>query len=178
MILFDIITLVVIGWMIFRGKREGLVSQILGIAGLVLGVVLATRYGEEVGLMLNIEPHYATIAGFVIVVVATALLALILSLIISKTLSLIKLKWLNDLLGILFSVVKGLAILSLFYAAIFAVNERIRIVEPAEFDKSASFNIVRKIADPLLKFWNESKPLDSITTPATTTTPTPPVEQC
>lgn len=177
MILFDIITLVVIGWMIFRGKREGLVSQILGIVGLILGVVLATKYGKEVGLMLNIEAQYATIAGFVIVVVATALLALVLSFIISKTLSLIKLKWLNDLLGILFSVIKGLAILSLLYAAIFAMNERIRIVEPAEFDKSASFNIVRKLADPLLRFWNESKPLDNITNPTTANTPTP-TEQC
>lgn len=159
MILFDILTLAVIGWMIFRGKNDGLVSQVLSLAGIALGVFLALSYGEGVGNVLNLDPQYSAIAGFTIILVTMVIIALFLAKIISKSISGLGLAWLDSILGILFGVIKGLAILGLFYAAIFAVNERVKAVEPKEFDKSVSFNVVRKIADPLLDYWEKTAPV-------------------
>lgn len=162
MIFFDILTLVVVGCMIFKGQKDGFVSQLLGLLGVVLGVFFAINYGEEVGAMLNINPQYATIGGFVAILIATLLLVIILSKLITGTLSLVKLKWLDSLLGVAFAIVKGLVVLSLLYAAIFALNLRLKLVEPQEFDKSISFNIVRQAADPLIEYWNETQPLKDI----------------
>ena len=158
MFFFDIITLAVIGWMIFRGKRDGFVSQLLSLVGVIFGVVLAISYGDIMGKMLNIDPKYAEISGFVIIFIATVIVAFILAGLLSKIISVVKLSWLNNLLGILFSVLKGLIVLGLIYAAIFAVNARAELVEPKEFDKSISFNVVSSVANPLIEYWEQSKP--------------------
>ena len=165
MIFFDIITLAVIGWMIYRGQKDGFVSQLLGLIGICIGVFLALSYGEIVGSALRIDQQYATISGFVIVLLATIILIFLVSKLITKTLSLIKLGWLNTLLGIVFALFKGLLVLSLLYAAIFALNTRLQLVEPAKFDSSISFNIVRKAADPLIDYWEQTKPIEKLTTP-------------
>jgi hypothetical protein len=72
---------------------------------------------------------------------------------------------LNTLLGIVFALFKGLLVLSLLYAAIFALNTRLQLVEPEKFDSSVSFNIVRKAADPLIEYWEQTKPIEKLTTP-------------
>lgn len=165
MIFFDIITLAVIGWMIYKGQKEGFVSQLLGLIGVGLGIFFAINYGAEVGAMLPIDPQYASISGFVVILIATLIIVILLSKLITGTLALIKLKWLNALLGILFSVFKGLVVLSLLYASIFALNARLGVVAPEEFDESISFNIVRKAADPLIDYWEKSKPIEKLTNP-------------
>lgn len=165
MIFFDIITLAVIGWMIYKGQKDGFVSQLLGLIGICIGVFLALSYGEIVGSALRIDQQYATISGFVIVLLATIILIFLVSKLITKTLSLIKLGWLNTLLGIVFALFKGLLVLSLLYAAIFALNTRLQLVEPEKFDSSVSFNIVRKAADPLIDYWEQTKPIEKLTTP-------------
>ena len=165
MIFFDIITLAVIGWMIYRGQKDGFVSQLLGLIGICIGVFLALSYGEIVGSALRIDQQYATISGFVIVLLATIILIFLVSKLITKTLTLIKLGWLNTLLGIVFAVFKGLLVLSLLYAAIFALNTRLQLVEPAKFDSSISFNIVRKAANPLIEYWEKTKPVEKLITP-------------
>lgn len=165
MIFFDIITLAVIGWMIYKGQKDGFVSQLLGLIGICIGVFLALSYGELVGSALRIDQQYATISGFVIVLLATIILIFLVSKLITKTLSLIKLGWLNTLLGIVFALFKGLLVLSLLYAAIFALNTRLQLVAPEKFDSSVSFNIVRKAADPLIDYWEQTKPIEKLTTP-------------
>ena len=162
MIFFDIITLAVIGWMIFRGKNDGLVAQVFALAGIAIGVALSIIYGAEVGNLLNLDSQYAEIVGFLIILITAVVIALFISKFVSKTIEFIKLGWLNSILGVLFSVVKGVAILSLIYAAIFSLNERLKVVEPTEFDKSISFNVVRKLADPLIKYWEDTKPIEKI----------------
>ena len=165
MIFFDIITLAVVGWMIYKGQKDGFVSQLLGLIGICIGVFLALSYGEMVGSLLHINPQYATISGFVIILLATIILIFLASKLITKTLTLIKLGWLNTMLGIVFAISKGLLVLSLLYAAIFALNARLNVIEPAKFDNSVSFNIVRKAANPLIEYWEQTKPVEKLTNP-------------
>ena len=164
MIFFDIITLAVVGWMIYKGYKDGLVSQFLGLLGICLSVFFAVNYGETVGNMLSIDAQYASITGFVIIFVGALLAIFLLSKLITGTLSLIKLEWLNSILGSIFAVIKGLVILGMLYAAVFALNARTKTVEPEEFDSSISFNIVRKAANPLLNYWERTKPIEQLTT--------------
>ncbi len=154
---FDILTLIALVWAVISGWRSGFVSQLLGLLGIVLGVVLSIRYGANVGAMFNIDDRFSVIAGFLITFVAALIVATILAKLIARVLSFIGLGWVNTLLGIVLSIVKGLLVLSLLYASIYALNGNLHFIEPDYFDSSVSFDVVRECAEPLLNYWEEAK---------------------
>ena len=160
---FDILTLVALIWAVVSGWRSGFVSQLLGLVGIILGIILSLRYGAAVGEMFNIDPKFSVVAGFLITFVAVLIAATILARLISKVLSFIGLGWVNTLLGIALSVIKGLLVLSMLYAAIFALNTNSQLIDQNYFDNSISFDVVRKCAEPLFDFWNDAK--QAIVTP-------------
>ena len=164
---FDILTLVALVWAVISGWRSGFVSQLLGLVGIVLGVVLSLRYGAVVGEMLGIDARFSVVAGFLITFVAVLIVATILARLIAKVMSFIGLGWINTLLGIVLSVVKGLLVLSILYATIYSLNGNTQFIEPAYFDNSISFDIVRECAEPLFDFWNDAK--QAIAVPPTQT---------
>ena len=154
---FDILTLVALVWAVISGWQSGFVSQLLGLVGIILGVVLSLRYGAAVGGMLGIDARFSVIAGFLITFIATLIVATILSKLLARVLSFIGLGWVNTLLGIVLSVVKGVLVLSMLYASIYALNGNLNFVEPEYFNNSVSFDIVRSCAEPLFDFWNDTK---------------------
>ena len=97
------------------------------------------------------------VAGFLITFVATLVVATILAKLLARVLSFIGLGWVNIVLGILLSVVKGLIVLSMLYASIFALNKNLKLIEPRYFDRSLSFDVVRSCAEPLFEYWEEAK---------------------
>ena len=153
----DIITLVALVWAVVSGWRSGFASQLLGLLGIVLGVVLSVRYGAAVGAMLHIDARFSVIAGFLITFVATLVVATFFAKLVSRVLSSVGLGWVNTLLGILLSVVKGLLVLSMLYASLYALNADLPFIEPRYFNNSLSFDIVRQCAEPLFKYWAEAK---------------------
>ena len=162
---FDILTLVALVWAVVSGWRSGFVSQLLGLLGIILGIVLSLRYGTAVGEMFNIDARFSVVAGFLITFVATLIVATLIARLIARVLSFIGLGWVNTLLGIVLSIVKGLIVLSMLYAAIFALNANLQFVEPQYFDNSISFDLVRKCAEPLFNYWNEAKQALLLQTP-------------
>ena len=154
---FDILTLVALVWAVISGWRSGFISQLLGLVGIILGVILSLRYGAVVGGMLGIDARFSVIAGFLITFVATLIVATVLAKLIARVLSFIGLGWVNTLLGILLSVVKGLLVLSMLYASIYALNGNLQFVEPEYFNNSISFDVVRECAEPLFKYWEAAK---------------------
>ena len=163
---FDILTLVALVWALISGWRSGFVSQLLGLVGIILGIVLSLRYGAAVGGMFGIDARFSVVAGFLITFVAVLVVATILSRLLAKVLSFIGLGWVNTLLGIVLSVVKGVLVLSMLYASIYALNVNLQFVEPEYFNNSISFDIVRSCAEPLFDFWNDAK--QALVTPAQT----------
>ena len=154
---FDILTILALVWAVVSGWRSGFVSQLLGLVGIILGVVLSIRYGAAVGEMLHIDARFAVVAGFLITFVVTLIAATILAKLLARVLSFIGLGWVNILLGVVLSVVKGLIVLSMLYASIFALNKSMKLVEQRYFDKSLSFDVVRSCAEPLFEYWDKAK---------------------
>ena len=154
---FDIITLVALVWAVVRGWRSGFVSQLLGLLGIILGGIFALRYGAAVGAMFGIDARFSVVAGFLIIFVLIIILANILARLLAKVLSFVGLGWVNTLLGVLLSIVKGVIVLSLVYAAIYALNKNLYFVESQYFDKSYTFDVVREVAKPLLNYWEQAK---------------------
>lgn len=164
---FDILTLIALAWALVSGWRSGLISQLLSLGGVILGIILAIGYGAEVGSMLNIDERFSVVAGFLITFVATLIVASILAKLLAKILSFIGLGWINALLGVVLSIIKGIIVLGMLYAATFSLNNSLQFVEPQYFDNSVSFNIVREATQPLLKYWEEAKSAIMSNTPTT-----------
>lgn len=78
---FDLAVLIFLGVFVFIGYRRGLVSQLFGLAGLVLALVAAFSYfgplGEFLNRLLPLGPELSGILGFIaIVATVNALFAL------------------------------------------------------------------------------------------------------
>ena len=52
----DVVIAVPLLWALYKGYTEGVILQLGGIVGLLIGVWLAFRYGRTLGLMLKLEP--------------------------------------------------------------------------------------------------------------------------
>ena len=154
---FDILTIVVLIWAVISGWRSGFISQLFGLIGIILSIVLSLRYGAALGEALHIDERFAVVAGFLIIFVSTLIIVTIAAHLLSKALSFIGLSWVNILLGILLAIIKGLIVLNMLYAAIYALNNNIQFLDPSYFNNSISFDIIRKCAKPLLEFWNDAK---------------------
>lgn len=154
---FDIVTFITIVWAVVSGWRSGFVSQLFSLAGVVAGAILSVKYGAAVGSMLGIDERFATVAGFLITFVGILIVATIVSKLLAKVISFIGLGWINTVLGIMLSVLKGLLILSLAFASIEAMNRELHFVESEYFDKAHTFHLVRNASEPIFKYLVEAK---------------------
>lgn len=150
--IFDIITAIVLVWAIVSGWRSGFVAQLLSLAGIVVGLILAVRVGAQIGLWLGIDPKYAAVAGFAITFVATIIIALVLTKFLKAMLSFIGLHALDTLLGIVLSILKFALILSVAYAAFGTLNDDLRLVEKQYIDSSRTFAPVRKASESVFPY--------------------------
>lgn len=64
----DVVIAVPLLWALYKGYTEGVILQLGGIAGLLVGVWLAFRYGRELGLAMKLDPSLAPVVGFVVIV--------------------------------------------------------------------------------------------------------------
>ena len=149
---FDIITIVVFLWAVVIGWRSGFVSQFLSLLGVVVGAVLALRYGAAVGALCNIDPRFAAVAGFLIIFVLAVIASNVAAWFLRGVLKFVGLKWVNTLLGILFSLLKGLAVLAMMFISVKSLNTHLQFVEPSYMTSSYTFEPVCKIAAPVFEY--------------------------
>jgi membrane protein required for colicin V production len=154
MILFDVLTLAVIVWAIVRGWQSGFISQFLSFLGIMVGLFIAVHCGDGLGEMLGVSPEIASVVGFLIIFIFVIIISAILSKLLSKMISKVGLQWLNIALGCLFSILKCMVILSLFYSALYALNLRLRFTDAQNFDNSITFNPIRSMSKPVLDLWD------------------------
>jgi membrane protein required for colicin V production len=103
----------------FAGVRKGIVGMLLPLAGLVLGVLLAGWYYQTLSeRVFHSQASNSQIISFVLIVLAAVVAASLAAYLVGRSLSLMRLGWLNGLLGgvlgILVAVMAWGALLALF----------------------------------------------------------------
>ena len=92
------------------GLYWGVIRQLLSVAGLIAGIVLATRYGGRVAGALSsfISNDMATqVLGFLFVLIAVSALASLLATILRRSVGLLFLGWADHLIGGLLGLFQG-----------------------------------------------------------------------
>jgi membrane protein required for colicin V production len=115
----DIIIIVVVAISAFAGLKEGAVRMVFGLAGLLLGVFLAGKFGSFLAqaVMPNVG-SWNTIVAYVVIFVATAIVSGIAGSIVSRIVHATLLGWVDRLIGVIAGALSGLLTVAAVLAAL------------------------------------------------------------
>ena len=114
----DIVILVILAVAAFSGLKVGVIKVLFTIVGIIVGVILAGRFSDDLaGVLTFIDPAWAKIAAFAIILVVVLVISGILAAVLGKLISLVLLGWVNRLVGALLGLIVG----AIFCGAILAI---------------------------------------------------------
>ncbi|UCE08301.1 MAG: CvpA family protein [bacterium] len=165
--IIDLAIIIILSFFIYKGFKNGFITEFRRIVGTVVGLVLAVRYMSDLSLLIygvvNISPIFITIFSFVLIF---TIVTLGLSFLLKKFLDAIKfsivLGSLDRVFGLAFGLAKGAIVVSLICALLSMAPFSGSIRD--EINKSLLFDPIRDVL-PLaystakLVFKNRYKPL-------------------
>ncbi len=143
----DLIIGLILAYAVYNGWRQGVIIQVCSIIGILCGVWLATRYGALVGGWLHISSDYASVGGFLVVLIAVIVCVAIASRLLRKVCKFAGLGILDIILGIALSVCKFAVILSVLFGAFNGINKNTNMVSEEELAKSKLYHPIININD-------------------------------
>ena len=131
MTIFDYVVLFIVGLSIILSVMRGLVAEVLSILGWIAAFYVASTYYVELLPMLPADiptESLRILAAFLILFLATFLIATLLSIAISAIFKKIGLGWLNRFFGAAFGALRGLLIICIlvFLAGLTEIPKDIR----------------------------------------------------
>ena len=155
----DIILLVCFVPALVTGIRKGLVEQVVSLASIFVGVWAAFRFSVVIADWLNgflqADRKIVNIAAFAIIVIVAIFLLAAVGKIITKTLSLASLGWLNRLLGFLFALLKAAIVIGLVIFILDPIITKYGIVKPEILSSSAVYTALRDLSLKVFPYLKE-----------------------
>ena len=105
----DIVLIIALIIPIFTGLKQGLIKAALSLAGLVVGVVLASNFYEALSKVLGFIPNeaIANIVAFVLILAVVIIIANVLTALLKFTARAVMLGWVDHLGGAIFGFLMG-----------------------------------------------------------------------
>ena len=115
----DIIIIVALIIPIFTGLKQGLIKAALSLAGLIVGVVLASNFYQQLGRAMGFIPNedIANIVAFILILVVVMVIAVVLAALLKYTAKAVLLGWIDRLGGAVFGFLIG----AVFMGALLAI---------------------------------------------------------
>jgi membrane protein required for colicin V production len=132
---------------IVQGWRQGVVTQILGLAALALGVFLAWRYGAVIGSWLGLEDIVARVVGFVVVLGVVIVAVVLIGRATRGVFRIVGLGVFDNLLGVLFSALKMAVFVGLFMMLLEAIDPSGKVVSEGVRAGSVMWGAVDGVCD-------------------------------
>ncbi len=149
---FDVVTLLVALWAVVAGWRRGVILQLGSLAGILLSLYLASRYGTEAGHLLHFGSEWVSVGGFVVVALVTLMGVALLGRLLRKLFQFAGLSVVDILFGIVISLLKWLLLLSALYTAFGALNRTFDLVERSTLERSRTYEPICRVADYVMPF--------------------------
>lgn len=150
MSILDIILLICFIPAAVLGYQKGMIKQVISIISIIAGVWLAFQFATLLG---NWMQEYITASSEILTLVAFVVIMLgafigfgLIGKLIEATFKLVCLGWVNRLLGVAFSIIKTILILSLFIIVFESLNHRFSLVDEATLSSSLLYPIVKDMA--------------------------------
>ena len=114
----DIVILVALAYPAFNGLKKGLIKAILSLAGLIIGIILAGQFYQQLAELLTFIPdeNLTNIAAFVLILVGVMAVATLVARLLDTVVKITLLGWVNHLGGAVFGMVLGAILMSALLA--------------------------------------------------------------
>lgn len=158
----DLIVALILIVAVWNGWRQGFVVQVCGLAGLVVAIWLAARYGAAVGGWLRLDEDVAAPGGFVAVLVGVIVAAAILARAVRKLFRFAGFGIPDIVLGVAVSVLKYVLLLGALFSAFDRLNRDYTLVGPQTIETSIAYRPVIRISGmvyPFLEWVGDRVPL-------------------
>jgi membrane protein required for colicin V production len=130
--LLDIILLVPIIWLAYRGFTKGLIIELASLAALILGIIASIHFSwftaEILTGFFSISEEYLSIVSFIITFVAVVFLVYGIGRLIEKFVDIVALGFLNKLLGGVFGILKSVLFLSAILLIISSLDQNEKLI--------------------------------------------------
>ncbi|MDE5963138.1 MAG: CvpA family protein [Alistipes sp.] len=150
--IFDLLVCVVLALAVWNGWRQGCVVQLCSLAGLIVAVWCAAKFGPEAGRFFGFDESFAVPAGFAIVLLAALCVAALIGRSIRKLLHFAGLGFADVLLGIGVAIVKYLFLVGVLFTAFDRLNADFRFVEPQTLERSKTYRPILHLAEWVFPF--------------------------
>lgn len=147
--LLDFLILIPVVWGCIRGFSKGLIIELATLIGMVLGILAAYYFANDVSEILSEYFSFGTkmmkIISSALIFIAVMLLSWITGKIIEKVVDMIALGWLNKILGGLFGLVKGVLVSALIVMAIVYFDNNEKIITPRAKERSMFYQALSRV---------------------------------
>ncbi len=148
----DIVIILLLAVAVWQGWRQGVITQILGLAALGLGILLALRWGGAIGGWMGLEEMTARVVGFVVVLVVVIIAVWLLGRVTRGLFRIVGLGMFDNLLGGLFSALKMVLFVGLFMMVFDFFDPEGEIIREEVRQGSVMYRIVDGVCDVVFPF--------------------------
>lgn len=145
----DILLAIPLCYFIYKGWRRGLVFEITALLSILLGAWACIHLSTAVADALNIKGDGAVLIAFFITFAAVVVGAFFLSKAIEGVFKMVKLGWLNKILGAVLGMLKCLCVLSILLNFILLVDHEEVIIKQEVKQESILFKPTHTIGNKL-----------------------------
>lgn len=152
--MFDIVAIVVVALFFLRGMWKGLVRQVVGFLGVIVGYMLAMRFSGPIAIKYfsGFTPATGHIIGFLIVFVVCIMAASLIASLIARLITVTGLGALNRIGGAILGGAKGCFIVAVVTMILIAFSGP----EGSVLKGSRTLHYIRPMADMVSGFAPES----------------------
>lgn len=151
----DFLIILLLLFAVWEGWRQGVVTQVLGLAALGLGILLAWRHGGAIGSWMGLEAVLARIVGFVIVLVVVIAGVVVLGRATRGLFRVVGLGLFDNLLGVIFSCLKMILFVGIFLLIFEILDPDGHIISASTRLGSVMLRVVDGVCDTVFPFIRE-----------------------
>ena len=164
--ILDIIILIPVAWMAYRGFSKGLIIEVATLVALILGIYLSINFSYIVGNFLveqfDLTTKYLHIIAFIVTFIGVVLIVHLIGKILEKVVNIVALGFINKLLGGVFGILKAVIFLSVIIMLINRFDPNQNLITDEKRDSSMFYEHVESVVPSILPFIDLEKIQESI----------------
>jgi membrane protein required for colicin V production len=125
---------------VYLGLKNGFIRQLVALAVVAGGIVLALRFSDTVGAWLQqrikVEPFWIKAISFALIFIAVALVLNLAGKLLEKVLSIAMLGWLNRLLGLALALATSALLIGVIVYMVDSANQLVEFLPKEKIEES------------------------------------------
>lgn len=164
--ILDIIFIIPIIWLAYKGFSKGLIIELTTLAALVLGIYVSLHFSHLTSDFLvehfDMSQKYLGIISFIITFILVVIVLNIIGKMLEKIIDLVALSFLNKGFGGFFGILKAVIFLSFIIYFINKFDKNRFIFSESLTSESVLYTYIEDVAPALIKFYDDIDEEDGV----------------